>query len=190
MRILVGRGRKVKRMVRNHKYGSSWQWRRAGRLEAIAPWMQSIKRRQCESICQNWMELSMLMRWQRNFHCHCVVSWYYWQLAPRGLSACGQRLTLLSLQTTRIVHVEPGVTFDQLVTHTLRYNMAPLIVPEFPRITIGGAISGGGCESSSFRFGQVCKQCEEGFSVLKRGCHYAQCNQRIMIKLSNVFCSI
>ena len=46
---------------------------------------------------------------------------------------------------------EPGVTFTELVDATLRYGLAPIIVPELRTITIGGAVAGCSLESMSFR---------------------------------------
>jgi len=48
---------------------------------------------------------------------------------------------------------EPGVTFSELVDATMRYDLVPVIVPEFKTITIGGAVAGGSLESMSFRYG-------------------------------------
>ncbi len=55
----------------------------------------------------------------------------------------------------RTVTVEPNVPMDQLVEATLRVDLLPPVVPEFPGITVGGAIQGGAEESSSFREGLV-----------------------------------
>ena len=51
--------------------------------------------------------------------------------------------------------VESNVSMDALVRQTLRYGLMPAVVPEFPGITIGGAIQGGAGESSSFKWGGV-----------------------------------
>ncbi len=48
---------------------------------------------------------------------------------------------------------EPGVTFVDLVTATLRYDLVPIVVPELKTITIGGAVSGCSIESMSFVHG-------------------------------------
>jgi hypothetical protein len=53
------------------------------------------------------------------------------------------------------IDVEPGVPMDALVKATLTANLIPLIVPEFPGITVGGAVQGGALESSSYRHGQL-----------------------------------
>jgi FAD/FMN-containing dehydrogenase len=54
-----------------------------------------------------------------------------------------------------IVEVEGMTTYEQLVKATLQYNCLPTVVPQLNTITIGGAIAGGGIESSSFRYGLV-----------------------------------
>ncbi|BAS00626.1 FAD-binding oxidoreductase [Blastochloris viridis] len=53
------------------------------------------------------------------------------------------------------IDVEPGVPMDALVMATLKANLIPLVVPEFPGITVGGAVQGGALESSSYRYGQL-----------------------------------
>jgi FAD/FMN-containing dehydrogenase len=44
-------------------------------------------------------------------------------------------------------------TYEHLVDATLPYGLMPLVVPELKTITLGGAVSGLGIESSSFRNG-------------------------------------
>jgi FAD/FMN-containing dehydrogenase len=44
-------------------------------------------------------------------------------------------------------------TFEHLVAATLPHGLAPLVVPQLKTITVGGAITGGGIESTSFRNG-------------------------------------
>jgi delta24-sterol reductase len=51
------------------------------------------------------------------------------------------------------VLVEPSVPMDALVDATLAHGLVPLVVMEFPGITVGGGIQGGAAESSSFRHG-------------------------------------
>jgi FAD/FMN-containing dehydrogenase len=53
----------------------------------------------------------------------------------------------------RICVAEPGVTFIDLVNATLEHGLVPIIVPEFKKITIGGAVSGCSIESMSFKYG-------------------------------------
>ncbi|KAI1778243.1 hypothetical protein F4818DRAFT_290955 [Hypoxylon cercidicola] len=50
--------------------------------------------------------------------------------------------------------VEPNVPMDALVDVTIKkFHMVPLVVMEFPGITVGGGFSGTSGESSSFRYG-------------------------------------
>ena len=44
-------------------------------------------------------------------------------------------------------------TYEHLVDATLPYGLMPLVVPELKTITLGGAVTGLGIESSSFRNG-------------------------------------
>jgi FAD/FMN-containing dehydrogenase len=44
-------------------------------------------------------------------------------------------------------------TYEDLVAATLRYGLAPLVVPQLKTITLGGAVTGLGIESASFRNG-------------------------------------
>jgi FAD/FMN-containing dehydrogenase len=44
-------------------------------------------------------------------------------------------------------------TYEDLVTATLRYSLMPMVVPQLKTITLGGAVSGLGIESSSLRSG-------------------------------------
>ena len=46
-------------------------------------------------------------------------------------------------------------TYEDLVAATLPHGLAPLVVPQLKTITVGGATTGGGIESSSFRTGLV-----------------------------------
>lgn len=49
--------------------------------------------------------------------------------------------------------VEPNVPMDVLVAASMRSSLVPLVVMEFPNITVGGGFSGSAGESSSFRHG-------------------------------------
>ncbi|KAF5019570.1 hypothetical protein F66182_8423 [Fusarium sp. NRRL 66182] len=49
--------------------------------------------------------------------------------------------------------VEPNVSMQVLVDATLQHRLVPLVVMEFPAITVGGGFSGTSGESSSFRYG-------------------------------------
>jgi delta24-sterol reductase len=51
------------------------------------------------------------------------------------------------------VLVEPNVSMARLVEYTTQHGYVPLVVMEFPAITVGGGFSGSSGESSSFRHG-------------------------------------
>lgn len=55
----------------------------------------------------------------------------------------------------KVAEVEGMITYADLVDATLEYDCLPTVVPELKSITIGGALSGIGIESSSFRYGLV-----------------------------------
>ena len=59
----------------------------------------------------------------------------------------------------RFIHVEPGITMEELVDATLPYGLIPPVVPEFKGISVGGAINGAALESSSHGFGQFNDTC-------------------------------
>lgn len=59
----------------------------------------------------------------------------------------------------RTCTAEPGVTFVDLVAHTLPHGLVPFVVPELKTITIGGAVSGCSIESMSFRDGGFHDSC-------------------------------
>jgi hypothetical protein len=54
-----------------------------------------------------------------------------------------------------LVHVEPGIPQDVLTRMCIANGVVPEVTLEFPGITVGGALAGGGIESSSHRFGSV-----------------------------------
>jgi len=51
--------------------------------------------------------------------------------------------------------VEGMITYEALVDQTVKYGLLPAVVPQLKTITVGGAVSGLGIESSSFKFGLV-----------------------------------
>lgn len=51
--------------------------------------------------------------------------------------------------------VEGMTTYETFVDETLRFGLMPPVVPEFKTITVGGAATGIGLESSSFKYGFV-----------------------------------
>ena len=62
----------------------------------------------------------------------------------------------------RVISVNPAAktadvagmcTYEDLVDATLPYGLAPLVVPQLKTITLGGAVTGMGIESTSFRSG-------------------------------------
>jgi FAD/FMN-containing dehydrogenase len=53
----------------------------------------------------------------------------------------------------RTADVQGMTTYEHLVDATLPHGLMPLVVPELKTITIGGAVTGLGIESSSFRSG-------------------------------------
>jgi len=54
---------------------------------------------------------------------------------------------------TRTADVLGMTTYEDLVDATLRFGLMPLVVPELKTITLGGAVTGLGIESTSFRNG-------------------------------------
>ena len=54
---------------------------------------------------------------------------------------------------TRTAEVQGMTTYEHLVEATLPYGLAPLCVPQLKTITLGGAVTGLGIESASFRSG-------------------------------------
>ncbi|QQG38212.1 MAG: FAD-binding oxidoreductase [Candidatus Kaiserbacteria bacterium] len=69
----------------------------------------------------------------------------------------------------RYVLVEPNVPMDALVRESVKHGLVPPVVPEFPGITVGGAVQGGAGESSSFKYGGVHECCEEYEMLLGSG---------------------
>jgi FAD/FMN-containing dehydrogenase len=63
---------------------------------------------------------------------------------------------VLSIDAERLTaDVEGMITYEALVEETLVYGLLPAVVPQLKTITVGGAVSGLGIESSSFKFGLV-----------------------------------
>ncbi|MHA1977985.1 MAG: FAD-binding oxidoreductase [Candidatus Hodarchaeales archaeon] len=69
----------------------------------------------------------------------------------------------------KYVLVEPNVPMDALVEATLKHQLIPPVVMEFPGITVGGGIQGGAGESSSFKWGAFHETFEEYEIVLGNG---------------------
>jgi FAD/FMN-containing dehydrogenase len=53
----------------------------------------------------------------------------------------------------RTADVQGMTTYEALVAATLSYDLMPLVVPQLKTITLGGAVTGLGIESTSFRHG-------------------------------------
>jgi FAD/FMN-containing dehydrogenase len=65
--------------------------------------------------------------------------------------------------------VEGMITYEALVEATLKYGLLPAVVPQLKTITVGGAVSGLGIESSSFKFGLVHETVEKMTILLGDG---------------------
>lgn len=65
--------------------------------------------------------------------------------------------------------VEGMTTYGTLVDESLRYGLLPAVVPQLKTITVGGAVSGLGIESSSFNYGLVHQTVEEMDVVIGDG---------------------
>jgi FAD/FMN-containing dehydrogenase len=71
----------------------------------------------------------------------------------RGLDASGLTGVLGVDPETHTADVAGMCTYEDLVAATLPYGLSPLVVPQLKTITLGGAVSGLGIESASFRNG-------------------------------------
>jgi len=83
-------------------------------------------------------------------------------LFRHGSRAPARRLDLSAFRETiavdpeaRVADAEGLIRFDDLLAATLRSGLAPPVVPQLRSITLGGAVSGGGIEATSFRHGFV-----------------------------------
>ncbi|WP_216205092.1 FAD-binding oxidoreductase [Amycolatopsis aidingensis] len=70
-----------------------------------------------------------------------------------GLDVSGFTHVLEVDPVGRTAEVEGMVTYEQLVDATLPHGLMPLVVPQLKSITLGGAVTGLGIESTSFRCG-------------------------------------
>jgi FAD/FMN-containing dehydrogenase len=73
--------------------------------------------------------------------------------AAHGLDTSGLTGVLSVDPETRTADVAGMCTYEDLVAATLPYGLSPLVVPQLKTITLGGAVSGLGIESASFRNG-------------------------------------
>jgi len=73
--------------------------------------------------------------------------------AAPGLDVSGLDSVLSVDPVARTADVQAMTTFEHLVDATLAHGLMPTVVPQLKTITIGGAVTGLGIESSSFRNG-------------------------------------
>ncbi len=74
------------------------------------------------------------------------------ETAP-SLDAGGLDQVLSVDPAARTADVQAMTTYEDLVAATLPYGLMPLVVPQLKTITLGGAVTGLGIESASFRNG-------------------------------------
>src|SRR5580692_12309850 len=75
------------------------------------------------------------------------------QAAPNGLDVSAFGHVLRVDPARRTAWVGGMTTYEDLCEATLRHRLMPLVVPQLKTITLGGAISGLGVESTSLRNG-------------------------------------
>jgi FAD/FMN-containing dehydrogenase len=71
----------------------------------------------------------------------------------KGLDSSGLTGVLAVDPDARTADVAGMCTYEDLVAATLPYGLSPLVVPQLKTITLGGAVTGLGIESASFRNG-------------------------------------
>jgi FAD/FMN-containing dehydrogenase len=71
----------------------------------------------------------------------------------KGLDTSGLTDVIAIDPEERTADVAGMCTYEVLVAATLRHGLAPLVVPQLKTITLGGAVTGLGIESTSFRNG-------------------------------------
>ena len=71
----------------------------------------------------------------------------------RGLDTSGLTHVIAVDAEARTADVAGMCTYEDLVAATLPHGLAPLVVPQLKTITLGGAVTGLGIESTSFRHG-------------------------------------
>jgi FAD/FMN-containing dehydrogenase len=64
-------------------------------------------------------------------------------------------------RATGVIDVEGMTPYATLVAEALKHGLMPSVVPQLKSITIGGAVTGCGIESTSFRYGLVHETVEE-----------------------------
>jgi FAD/FMN-containing dehydrogenase len=74
-------------------------------------------------------------------------------VATAGLDVSGLGGVISVDDVARTADVQGMCTYEDLVDATLPYGLIPLVVPQLRTITLGGAVTGLGIESTSFRSG-------------------------------------
>ena len=75
------------------------------------------------------------------------------EIAAEGLDTSGLTGVIAVDPAARTADVSGMCTYEDLVAATLPYGLSPLVVPQLKTITLGGAVTGLGIESASFRNG-------------------------------------
>src|SRR5436309_1773548 len=75
------------------------------------------------------------------------------KLGTPGLDGSGLSNVISVDADARTADVAGMCTYEDLVAATLPYGLSPLVVPQLKTITLGGAVTGLGIESASFRNG-------------------------------------
>lgn len=73
--------------------------------------------------------------------------------AAQGLDVSGLSGVIAVDPVERTADVQGMCTYEDLVDATLPFGLIPTVVPQLKTITLGGAVTGMGVESSSFRLG-------------------------------------
>jgi FAD/FMN-containing dehydrogenase len=73
--------------------------------------------------------------------------------SAKGLDVSGLTGVIAVDPDARTADVAGMCTYEDLVAATLPYGLSPLVVPQLKTITLGGAVTGLGIESASFRNG-------------------------------------
>lgn len=75
------------------------------------------------------------------------------KITAAGLDTSGLTGVIAVDPAARTADVSGMCTYEDLVAATLPYGLSPLVVPQLKTITLGGAVTGLGIESASFRNG-------------------------------------
>ena len=94
-------------------------------------------------------------------------------VATPGLDVSGLGGVISVDQVARTADVQGMCTYEDLVDATLPLGLIPLVVPQLRTITLGGAVTGLGIESTSFRNGLPHESVLEMdiFTGVRRGRH-------------------